>query len=1072
MKNIVKNISALCVIIPVFIFSTCSNQLELKNNSSNSELKSGIKITISGDGVRAADTAGARTLFPSEPKFTKYELYFYKLEGNEIYDTVTLNPDKSEILIEDLALGEWEITAIGYITINGNFIRAADGKTIIDVYPYEEGKTAFQSVNIPISARNDGENGVFFYDVDFPGSVNSAVLFIYNIGGSPWDVYDEDVSTPLGENEPVNILTKKSGEFVLAPGYYMMTMKLDNGYKAVSWTEVIHIYSNTITEMIRIFDDSFITGVITLSGSAVISINGKQADWAAIQFFTDANYKNHYTHMDINDGEIFPITMLVFDKPTPLYMKLMTGTGNSVFSRELGFITLYKDDIEFNFNEVFQTISLSGTSNIKINGTNPEQAYIFAYRADNDVLLTPNEAYVDLREGQNGSWEIILEVFSQPSSLYFVINAFDVNYSSFSKRADIVVTAFNQDIQNIFIDIDVGQLMAGGTANLTINGVSPRWANITMRQADNDNWLGHCNIDFEKGNTWIISLNNLSESIDAYFEYECEDINDNYFGGIIDMPYLFLFNVNVTDVVLDIGDIKIVIIDGTANINVNGSPPKTAYVTMYRSSDNVQLGFSYIDLKNHIENDDGIADNPNYKRWKMIIMPPFAVNTGVYFAVSGEDSQGQFFERNVLSRDVYNQNIHGIELIIDINLIEITLSGDVNFIQSFVTPDNDVEIIALVKDGIYYNQIGSTTINYEQGNRNWSLNAMSFGASTTVYFQIRWRKDSDTFVIFTNVTRQVLESGVSGINLGSYTLHPLFSFYENNGEPRWTANINSAWILNGEKVAAGEYYALDYKFTTANQIISDIDVVIRDLTLCECEDECICDYNDSLLSDVRRLGSNLSAGQELSGTVIFSITKNASSPDNWANTFYFMVAGATIDRPAFSFSRLEIRKIKSEESVSTWTIASGQVFDILGPGVTSTAKLATYHGRDNVLYVKPGPGGYYHFVIEYDLSEWEGKKINISLSFDYRLEELVRPPSRVSWRITSSPDSPASYPLICQGASAQNASTSWRSASGNNTITVPETPGDGGKKLYLSSYEITDAAVYFSNFYMTITEQK
>jgi len=312
MKNIFKYFSALCAIL---LFVSCADQLEIGSVSSGA--KSGIRITISGEGVNTPDKTGSRTLFPSKPNFTKYELRFENTNGQNTYNNKELNINKSEIVIEDLQVGMWKITAVGFITINGNFVQAADGTATIEVKPWENTKTTFQSVNIPISVKQGGENGSFFYNVNFPGSVNTASLYIYNIGGSPWDVHDANISTPLGENEPVDMMQKKSGTFSLKPGYYMMTMKFENGYKAVSWTEVIHIYPHTVTEMIKVFDDSLISGALTLSGNASVLIDGDRADWASIYLYSDYHCTNYFAHIDVNEkGEMFPITMLALDRPT------------------------------------------------------------------------------------------------------------------------------------------------------------------------------------------------------------------------------------------------------------------------------------------------------------------------------------------------------------------------------------------------------------------------------------------------------------------------------------------------------------------------------------------------------------------------------------------------------------------------------------------------------------------------------------------------------------------------------------------------------------------------------------
>ena len=1081
MKNILKYLSVLCAALGLLLLVSCPNPLEFDNISSGA--KSGIRIVISGEGV------GARTLFPSAPNFTKFEISFENINGQSTYNTIVLDAGKSEVTIDDLPVDtKWKITAKGFITINGNFIQAADGEAIIDVLPWENGKTTFQSVNIPISARQkSGENGTFHYDIDFPGSVNTAELFIYNIGGSPWEV------------QPTSILTKKTDNISLAPGYYMVTMRFNNGYKTVAWTEVIHIYSNTVTEMVKVFDESLILGIITLSGKASILIDGVKPDNASVYIYSDAKYTNLFNNMEAkygskvnseNTGELFPISMPVFDEPITFYLKIYAEIGKSVYSRELGFFKLYKDDYVFNINENFETITLSGTSDVKINGYNPREVSIWAYRADNNELLTVNSAEVDLSPGKNGSWKMTFESFKSQIQVYFIVEAISMDRSYYYKRADVTVTAFKTNIADIFIEIDVGLLTVSGTADITVNNAAPRWGQITMRKmagGEVGDWLSTSEIDFKNGNTWVNSLNYLTEQIEVYFEYECEDAGNNYYHGIVIDPVtketftMTLSNANVADVALVIGNISAITIEGTANIIVKGGLPQKAEVAMYRTSDNVQFGYSQIDLQELFissevvdgEEKEVIETNPNFKKWKMVLFPAFTAPTSVYFVIYGVDSEGNIFRRNALTRTVHNQSISGIELNVTINAIEITLSGTINLSHNIKAPDNnEVEITALIQDGAgnYSNQIGSTLVTYAQGSRNWSMNIMSFGASTSVRFRIRWSIDGETFFIFPeSVTASVYESDVSGINLGERALDPTYIFNKNEGSENWTANINPAW-LGGIAVQAGEYYALDFTFTSRVAII-ELDAVMRDFT--------ISDYNDSLLSDIRRVESNIDARDSLTGTIVFTVNKSASITEDTENntfiannTIHFIAAANT--QPVLTFSKLVVRKLAKQGSLDKWTVstnAANKDLTIVGPGITTTANIVTYGGRDNVLYVMQGSGGYYHFVIEYDLSPWKGKSININISFDYQLTIKESPPSRVSWRITSVPESPQDYPLVCQGSSSQNSITSWTNVSGNYTMTVPNTPGFDGKKLYLSSYELTDAEVYFSNFTLTINEQ-
>jgi len=1070
MKNILKYFILFLCLSVLFGLTGCPGFIELDVPLS----ASGIKITISGDG------AGARTLFPSAPNFTRYELQFLKTNGADTYGNLLLDVKKAEILIEDLALGEWEITAIGYITINGNFVRAADGKAVIDVKPgSDSSKTAFQSVNIPIRSKPGTGSGNFFYNVDFPSSIHTAELYIYDIGGSPWDVFDEHVTTPLGGNAPINILNNKTGNITLSAGYYMMTMKFDNGYKAISWTEVIHIYTNMETRMEKVFDENYISGAITLSGKASVLINGVQADWASLYIYSDINYSNNFAHLDANNSQLFPITMQAFEAPTTFYVKLNAGIGDSFFTRRLGAVTLFQNDYVFDVNEVFKSINVGGTSKITINGNKPLEAYVYAYRAENNELLTVNPAMIDTKDGKNGSWGTLIESFNEETEIYFEVQAVSAG-AIYYKRIEGSVWLFNANRTNIHLEADVALLTVSGTANITINGTSARYAGITMRKVvlngDGEEIIGdfldHYEIDYSIGNTFEFSIDYLKEPVQAYFEYRCKDINDNYFEGTFNSPRLTLHNVNETGVSLNV-NISIINLSGTANISVNGAAPKGAFVTMYRSSDNVQFGYSEIDFRAQIEDDKGeFVSNPNYLIWDMTISP-FTENTGVYFVVSGADSKNEFFEKKAHTMDVYNQSLSGIELNVDINAVDITISGTISITHGFKPPEGVVEIIALV-DGV--GRIGDTAVSSDPGAKEWTITVKSFDASTTVRFMFRWTISGETFSYFPSLTATMHESNVSGISLGSRTLNPSYPFDDTGSEPKWTANINPAWLFDGKKVTAGECYALEFTFVTQSDI-TDLDAVIRDLTLCNCGGGVHTCYNDSLLSDVRRVQSNRDSGSTLTGTVVFTVSKSASSSDKLANTLHFMVPGATSDRPTLIFSNLKITKINKYESAETWAIkvnGNDDVLKVVGPGVTTIATVQQFKDRNDVLFVEPGDGGYYHFVVEYDLSAYAGKRININIKTDYWIESSTR----IAWQVTAVPGS-TTYPTVCGSTTQLNASTEWDTMETNvgntntSTVNVPpaSTPGDDGKKLYLSALQLGGAGAHFSNFTMTITEQ-
>lgn len=1070
MKNIFKYFIVILSLFILFGLTGCPNFLELDVSSDASP--GGILITISGDGVGSVNAAGSRTLFPSKPVFTRYELHFENTSGANVYASKELSPVKSEILIEDLALGTWIVTAVGYITINGKFERAADGEVEIEVKPGNSGKTSFQSVNIPIKAKPGNGSGVFSYNINFPSSINTAQLFIYDIGGSPWDVFDENVTTPLGTNQPVNVLTSKTGRITLKAGYYMMTIKLSNGFRAISWTEVIHIYTNMETVMEKIFDETYISGAITLSGKASALINGVQAERASLYLYTDVNCTNMFTYLEASKGSLFPVTMQSFETPVTFYIKMNAELGDSFFTRHIGSVTLHKSDYVFNINEVFHSINVGGTSNITINGNAPAEVYIRAYRADNNELLTVNAVEADIIDGKNGAWRMALESFIEETEVYFEVQAVSTGNSVYYKRIEGSVRLFNTNKTNIHLQADVALLTVSGIANIKVNGAAPIWATITMREVtanqEDGIWLDSAEVNLKTGNTWTASVNPLSSPINVYFEYACIDVNDCWHEGKINYQNRELFNTNITGIVFDI-NITIIDVAGTAAISVYGKQPVEAAIAMFRSDNDEEMKSSWIGSD---------------QKWSMYPLKAFDAPTNVYFRVygfiQGDNNEKIYFDRVAGTAVIHNTSI--LNFAFNITITELILSGTVTLNERFALPDKDIEIDAMVMDGNSFTGMsysGAIVFTSGTSNYNWSIKLPSFNTNTTVKFRIRWRSAGDTYFISTDVTRQVNNSNVSGISLGTHDLYPVYIFYQNTDyadKKHWMTSINpyldSEWqsLSAGGRVKAGDIYALHFTFTTEGRI-NDLDAVIRDFTVCECDGVHTC-YNDSLLSDVRRVESNLDSNRTLSGTVIFTVNKNASSADSAANAVYLMADAPADSQPALRFTEFYFTKlVKDETSEAEWAIkvnGNDDVLKIVGSGITTIANIISHQGRDNVLLVSPGESGYYHFVVEYDLSAYAGQRIRININTDYWLPESAK----IAWQVTAVPGS-SDYPTVCGSVNnTLQASTAWGSLTptSTNEVVVPpaSTPGDDGKKLYLSAYQLDGKQAYFSNFVMTI----
>ena len=990
MKNIFKHCIVLFSLFGLLFLAGCPEHLNF-----DSSVSSGLRITISGDGVEG------RTLFPSMPVFTKYVLEF---SGPGSYDPIEVDIEERAVTIDNFPNGEWNITAIGFVTIAGEYKRAADGTTQVTV-----SGNSFSSINITISAKKTGEKGFFFYDVDFPGSIDSASLYIHDIGTSIWD------------SNPFNILTQgnRSGTIPLDPGFHMMTIVLKNNVITVAWVEVIHIYSNLTTKAERIFDEKYIKNIITIKGNANININGAPPAQAALEIFSDADYSTPFAYLDISNGVIAAYSMPAFETPTVFYCRLRAESNSGVFSRYLEPIVLYNSDHIFNINEVFMTIKISGNANITISGNAPGHAYIYIRQVSNNEVLSTMGAPVNL---VNGYWELVLEPLEESVEVYFEVEAMDVNLGpTYKRRAEETINVFNSDV-HINFTVDVSLLKVGGTISFIGSAGPPQWASVTMRCVKNDNWLGSSEVNLANS-TWLIELELLESPANIYFVLECIDEDNMLLKKEVIHP-VPLFNTNLLGIHFDF-DIRKVVLSGNATVRVNGAAPQWAYATLYKTTGETLITF------------DLYLDEDGEGTWLCVLNPPFDVSTQVYFTVYGLDSEGESFQKSLDNFAVFNQNISNININVIIERTEITLSGTVNLTpQGFCPPDNDVSIYVLnQQDGI----IGYTTINVTD--TTWSVKIWSFEINTDVTFRIRWGSGGENYTINTGVNRTVRNTNITGIPLGTHNLYPSYMLWETDG---WSINVNPSWLFNGVQVRQGEYYALHYSFRSS-AYIPNLNAQIQDFT--EGEE----------LSDWRRVESNITAGSTYSGSIIFTIKRDASSTDSMANAVNFIVPVG--NQTTLTFTELRIEKINSQSSRETWTVVTGQIFDIVGPGVTTVAQVIDFDGRNNVLHVRPGAGGYYHFIIAYDLSQYAGQTINISIQTNVRSSQNCT----IAWQVNLGNNQ---YPnVIFQAVNANQ----WYDFDRNNNISIPLNGDDAGTILYLSAQQLGNAEAYFENFRMYIT---
>jgi formylglycine-generating enzyme required for sulfatase activity len=223
MKRLLKVLPGLIAGIAGALFlAGCSNQFSSAPEASGQGL---VTIHI-GNGEQA------RTLFP-QPVFSRYELQFTPEEGQAAKESESFTNASPAVT---LAAGEWTITAIAYVEIDGvdgiesGEYEAARGSNSLTVSAEQD-----NSVGINIGGDIEDGEGVFSYAISYPAGANTAALKIL----SPSDgSLIEEVDL---------LIAGASGAFVLDAGYYILQLELEKGGGTISQVEVIHIYKSMTT---------------------------------------------------------------------------------------------------------------------------------------------------------------------------------------------------------------------------------------------------------------------------------------------------------------------------------------------------------------------------------------------------------------------------------------------------------------------------------------------------------------------------------------------------------------------------------------------------------------------------------------------------------------------------------------------------------------------------------------------------------------------------------------------------------------------------------------------------------
>jgi len=258
-------------------------------------------------------------------------------------------------------------------------------------------------------------------------------------------------------------------------------------------------------------------------------------------------------------------------------------------------------------------------------------------------------------------------------------------------------------------------------------------------------------------------------------------------------------------------------------------------------------------------------------------------------------------------------------------------------------------------------------------------------------------------------------------------------------------------------------YLFSYSF------MSDIDVNSLGIYFCNTEPDWKMITNWTyIIGDIKKYS-------KYSGKIVIIPRTNAAGCDPKNTYLRFDIGNRNVNVPAtLSFYEFKLEQIPKEPiGIDTWII-SGRVFKISDPEKTFAEILPNFEDKTNVLHIKPtfsayGIDNYGDPVIQYDLSAFAGKKIEIEMSMYVYLKKKAR----IAWQINSSDPY---YPVICgtvppddrfpdHSARDPLPENEWKYIEhipGKNNVIIPDS-GDKGKLLYLSGQQIEGAEAYFAN---------
>ena len=638
MKYLSRTLIIIFSVMFLFALTSCSDVPIIRI-----EKESGLRINISG----GADNA--RTLFPSS-RFTKYVLSF---EGPGSQADITLQNETSVLV--DLAEGKWTITAKGYVKIDGKEYEAASGIKEVTV------SAVSKTVNIPISAKIDGDDGFFSYSITYPeNKVNYYADLSLNLISSNYDDYYN-----------FDLIENNSGTIKLRPGYYFLRIRLGNNYQMAGTAEVVHIYSNMETRADYVFTDDDFAETITLSGTVNFDIPAQILESAYIILLSDNDYSmENFNENMVGYGTVnmknnsWSIVIPPYDNDTTLYLAVYYSAGR-VIIEGIRDITIKDQDISnINLGTITaSTITLSGAINITYEGE------IVPY-----VVITSNFGSTVIENPDaNAPWSITGIVFDTTTPVTFGVRGYEHyeyrngfyegEYSIlFSKNTGITIDVKDQDISGI--NLNVGNVLHPSASAVPISVNT--WVDGNITTSYSEDWYSFNVTDgtscfFWLNDSWEGDGTKTLEAEYSIWNEQLENIGHQLYGYNNPKEYYLSpgkYYISVSSMYNNTGT-------GTYAIKYNVIPKITLSGTINITYEGERV--PYVEIISNFGST--IIENPDTNAPWAITGTAFDTNTPVTFAVRcyyyyyNYYNNDIFFSKNTgTTINVKDQNVYGINL--------------------------------------------------------------------------------------------------------------------------------------------------------------------------------------------------------------------------------------------------------------------------------------------------------------------------------------------------------------------------------------------------------------------------